>query len=74
MSKITYKFQIGKYRVLKIEPFTEFPYKKIRIGNEIFTPVPTYDMPNCVSIEYTGRCSFLNSNIEFIGYLDYFRS
>lgn len=66
MSKIVYEFQVGKYRVFKVEPFAESPYGKIKVGGKLFEPIPTYDMPDCVSIEYTGEHSFLNSGVEFV--------
>lgn len=64
MSKIISEFKIGKYLILKVSDIPFKPYNKVKIENEIFSIVPSYDTKNCVAIESNG--SFVNKNIEFV--------
>lgn len=64
MNKVLSSFSIGKYRVLKLSTMPTKPYSHIKINEKVFTPVPVYDMKNCVAIE--SNCNFTNSAIEFI--------
>lgn len=64
MSKIISEFKIGQYLILKVSNIPFKPYNGVKIDNEIFDLVPSYDMENCVAIESNG--SFVNKNIEFV--------
>lgn len=64
MIKILNSFIIGKYRVFKLSTMPTKPYSHIKIGEDIFIPVPIFDMKNCVAIESTRN--FNSTTIEFI--------
>lgn len=63
VSKVIKESRIGKYLILRIENIPSTPYKKLKINNELFNIVPSYDI-NGIAIE-TDK-SVLNSEVEFV--------
>lgn len=58
--------QIRKYQVIRFKKRPEHDFKKIKIGDKIFDPITTFDIPNCVAIESTDD----HSNIKEIELLN----
>lgn len=56
--------QLGKYRVFKIDGQRPRGYTHYKIGGEIFTPVPVFDMPGYLAIE--SNSSHIGQEIEFV--------
>ena len=63
MSKVIKETRIGKYLILKIDYIASSPYKMIKINNELFNIVPSYEIDG-IAIE-TDK-SFFNQEVEFI--------
>ena len=68
---MTYKpckeIKINKYIVLQFEALPTYSYKRLKIDDEIYDIVPTYDMKNCIVIEdIDSQMYFLNKEVEFI--------
>jgi hypothetical protein len=69
MSKIVNSFKVKKYSVLILETngIPNKSFRKLKIGNDIFKPVPIFDAKDCVAIESdTDKETFIGKNIEFL--------
>lgn len=64
MSKVIDEFHINQYAVLKLDKMLEKLFRKYRIGDIEFGPVPIYDMPQCIAIQL--KKSFVGEIVEFI--------
>lgn len=64
MSKVIDEFHINQYAVLKLDRMTEKLFRKYRIDDIEFEPVPIYDMPQCIAIQ--SDKSFIGATVEFI--------
>jgi hypothetical protein len=64
MGKVIDEFQIGQYKVLKLDEIPKKSYHKFRVDGIEMMPVPAYDMQQCIAVQSSQ--SFLGKDIEFI--------
>lgn len=64
MSKVIDEFRVKQYAVLRLDEMPQKTYRKYRIANIEFEPVPLYDMPQCIAIQ--SEADFTGKTVEFI--------
>ena len=62
--RIIHDEQLGKYRLFKIDGQRPRGFTHYKIGEEVFKPVPVFDMPGYLAIE--SDASHEGEEIEFI--------
>lgn len=62
--KVKKEFIINNYTVLCFNELPTAPYKCVKIEDEIYEIVPSYDMENCIVIN--SQKSFSGKDVEFI--------
>ena len=68
MSKIKDEFVVGKYKVLVIDsPLPSNAYRKYRINDKDYEPVPVYDFPCVIAIiAAESTDSLIDKEVEFV--------
>lgn len=64
--KIICIMQVDKYQIIKFKEKPSCDFKKVKIGEQIFNPIPAMDTTNCIAIESKEDHSGIKV-IEFIG-------
>lgn len=65
MSEIICITQVDKYQIIKFKEKPRHDFRKVKIGKQIFNPIPAMDTTNCIAIESADDHSDIKT-IEFL--------